>query len=318
MRFEKIFSIVFLPAVILLITGCTTDITLDIPTPDPKIVVEGNIEIGMPPIVSLTSTVPFYGEVNFNELENYYIHDATVVVSDGVNSVTLTEYCLADLPEEIIPLVAAYLGVDIDTAGTFPINICLYSDPDIFTGTPSFVGEIGKTYSLTVESNGTTVTSSTQILPPNPPDSIYYMPHLDPANDSLVRLYIALTDPPEQGNFYRYFTKRNSEAFYAGFSSVFDDNLINGQSFDFTVDRGFNPTEDFDQNTYGYFWRGDTVILKWCTIDYNTYNFWKTLEFDSGSDGPFSSATIVQTNINGGLGIWCGYGASYDTLYVPY
>ena len=98
---------------------------------------------------------------------------------------------------------------------------------------------------------------------------------------------------------------------------VFDDNLINGQTFDFTLDRGFNPTEEFEELPYGYFLRGDTVILKWCTIDYPTYNFWRTLEFDSGTDGPFSSATIVQTNITGGLGIWCGYGVSYDTLYMP-
>ncbi len=302
---------------IFFLTSCTQDITVDIPTPDPKIVVEGSIEQGVPPIISLTSTVPFYGDVNFNELDNYYVHDAIVTVSDGINSVVLTEFCLEDLPDEIIPLVAEFLGVDLDTTGDYPVNICLYTVPDIFTGFPAFLGEIGKTYSLTIIHEGTTLSSSTAILPPVPPDSIYYKPHDDPANDTLVRLYIHLTDPPAQGNFYRYFTKRNTEGFYSGYSSVFDDNLINGQSFDFTVDRGFNPTEDFDPDVYGYFWTGDTIILRWCSVDYATYDFWRTLEFDSGTDGPFSSATIAQTNINGGLGIWCGYGVSYDTLYIP-
>lgn len=300
------------------LSACTTDITIDIPTPDPKIVVEGSIEPGLPPIISLTSTVPFYGEINFNELDNFYVHDADVVVSDGVNSVTLVEYCLADLPPELIPLVATFLGIDLDSTGGFAVNFCLYTVPDIFTGFPEFVGEIGKTYNLNIQYEDQILTSSTTLLPPVQPDSIFWMQAAapNPETDSLVRLFIALSEPEPQGNFYRYFTQRNNESFYPGFSSVFDDNLINGQSFNFTVDRGFNPTEDFSQGTYGVFWKGDTIVLKWCSIDFPTYDFWRTLEFDSGTDGPFSSATIAQTNINGGLGIWCAYGTALDTLIV--
>ena len=303
-------------AMLLMLSACTTDITLDIPAPEPKIVVEGTIEPGLPPIISLTSTIPFYGEVNFNELDNFYVHDAQVTVSDGVNTVELVEYCLNDLPEELLPLVAEFLGVDLDTTGGFAVNICLYTVPDIFTGFPEFVGEAGKTYTLNITYEDQVLTSSTTMFPPVKPDSIYWEPHGNPENDSLERLYIALTEPEPQGNFYRYFTRQNSEPFYSGYSSVFDDNLINGQSFKFTVDRGFNPSEEFNQDTYGYFWKGDTIILKWCSIDFPTYDFWRTLEFDSGTDGPFASATIAQTNINGGLGIWCAYGAAYDTLIV--
>ena len=47
-------------AMLLMLSACTTDITLDIPAPEPKIVVEGTIEPGLPPIISLTSTIPFY------------------------------------------------------------------------------------------------------------------------------------------------------------------------------------------------------------------------------------------------------------------
>ncbi|MBP9881409.1 MAG: DUF4249 family protein, partial [Chitinophagales bacterium] len=114
-------------AMLLMLSACTTDITLDIPAPEPKIVVEGTIEPGLPPIISLTSTIPFYGEVNFNELDNFYVHDAQVTVSDGVNTVELVEYCLNDLPEELLPLVAEFLGVDLDTTGGFAVNICLYT-----------------------------------------------------------------------------------------------------------------------------------------------------------------------------------------------
>ncbi|MBK8777276.1 MAG: hypothetical protein IPO25_07635 [Saprospiraceae bacterium] len=32
--------------------------------------------------------------------------------------------------------------------------------------------------------------------------------------------------------------------------------------------------------------------------------FWNTLEFNKGSQGPFSSYTTINSNIIGGLGIW--------------
>ncbi len=300
----------------LFLSSCETEITIDLPQPEEKIVVEGYIEPGVPPIITLTSTVPFYGNINFNELGGYYISDAEITVSDGATSVILTEYCLNELPEDIIPLVGEFLGLDLDSLGEFPVNVCLYTVPDIFTGAPAFIGEAGKSYLLNINTDGKTLTSSTTIPPLVPLDSIYSEPHDDPNNDSLVRLYVHLTDPPQLGNYYRYFTKKNDEPFYTGFASVFDDNIVNGQSFDFTLDRGISPNEAFDQDTYGYFWRGDTIILKWATIDYASLDFWRTLEYDSGTDGPFASATIISTNINGGLGIWCGYGATYDTLYV--
>lgn len=314
---SKIIGVISFGILLMSFYSCTTDITLDIPDPEPQIVVEGSIENGVPPIISLTSTIPFYGEVNFNELENYYVHDAVVTVSDGVNTVELVEYCLSELPDEILPLVAEYLGVELDTAGELAIDVCLYTVADIFTGSPSFVGEEGKTYDLHIEANGQTITSSTRLLSAVPLDTMYFEPHPDPENDSLMRLYVTLSEPEPQGDFYRYFTRRNSDPFYSGYSSVFDDNLINGQTFDFTLDRGYDPTEDYSMGTYGYFWKGDTVTLKWCHIDFPTYDFWRTLEFDSGTDGPFSSATIAQTNIVGGLGIWCAYGVSYTTQIIP-
>ncbi|MBC8047165.1 MAG: DUF4249 family protein, partial [Fimbriimonadaceae bacterium] len=244
-------------------------------------------------------------------------HDAEVIVNDGTASVTLTEYCLSELPEELIPIVAEFLGLALDSLGNFPVDVCLYTDPDIFTGIPSMVGEAGKIYSLTINYNSKTYTAQTKIPELIYLDSVYVKNQPDPDTDSLYRLYGMISDPDTLGNYYRYLTSQNGEPFYTGFASVTDDLFFNGQTFEFTVDRGIAPTEDYNVDTYGYFFTGDTAILKWCVIDQATYTFFTSLEFDSGTDGPFSSATIVQTNIsNGGLGIWCGYGVTYDTVYV--
>ena len=103
-----------------------------------------------------------------------------------------------------------------------------------------------------------------------------------------------------------------------GYNSVFDDALINGTSFDFPLDRGIDRNIDSTFNNYGYFNRGDTIIVKWSAIDKSHFDFWRTLEFELGSTGnPFASPVKVQSNVVGGLGIWGGYSSSYDTLVVP-
>ena len=304
----------------LMLASCETDITLDFPEPETKIVVEGYIENDLPPFISLTTTIPYYGEIDFNALDSYNVNDAFIQVSDGTTSVTLMEFCLDDLPEALKPLLAELLGIAVDSlTGDYAYNACLYTVPDILTGTPAFTGVAGKTYSLLIIAGGDTLTSSTKIPDLVPLDSVFYKPasELDPANDSLVRLYGIISDPPALGNYYRYFTSRNNQGYYPDFNSVTDDLIFNGQTFEFTLNRALQPGESFDSNTYGYFWKGDTIGLRWTTIDFFSYDFWRTLESDTGSDGPFSSVTIAATNINGGLGIWCGYGTIYYQLIVP-
>ena len=66
-----------------------------------------------------------------------------------------------------------------------------------------------------------------------------------------------------------------------------------------------------------YFWKGDTVSLKISSLEKSTFSFWRTLEQDIGSIGnPFGIPTKVMTNIEGGLGVWCGYGSSIDTIII--
>ncbi|MFN0274997.1 MAG: DUF4249 family protein, partial [Chitinophagales bacterium] len=81
-----VFYISLISLLLFLFPSCEKEITLDIPQPENKLVVEGYIESGLPPFISLTQTVPFYGEINFNELDNYYAHDAEVIVSDGITT----------------------------------------------------------------------------------------------------------------------------------------------------------------------------------------------------------------------------------------
>jgi hypothetical protein len=97
---------------------------------------------------------------------------------------------------------------------------------------------------------------------------------------------------------------------------VYDDKLFVGLSIGLPVERGQPDTGKFDINIYSYFWKGDTVTVKWGNIDSKVYDFYYTLENDGG-DSPFSQPVKIKTNINNGLGVWAGYAAQYTKIIIP-
>jgi len=99
----------------------------------------------------------------------------------------------------------------------------------------------------------------------------------------------------------------NGEPFTTPFGSVGDDALFDGQEFEFPLNRAFSRGDSIDPNTAGLWMRGDTMAIKWCTIDEAHYNFWQTFDFNRNSGGPFSSYTRVTSNVDGALGVWGGY-----------
>ena len=305
---------------LILLNACTKVITVDIPDPKEEIVVEGFIEPNQPPFVTLTRNQPYFGGFDLNDIESYFVHDARVIISSGNDSVELTEWCVDDFDEEYQHEIAAALGYDFDDSLDVP-NLCTYTIPDLYDyliyGTAEFLGEIRKKYNLYIEAEGKVLTAHTTIPDLVPLDSLSFRPHADESKDSLVTLYCHFDEPDTLGNFLRYWTQRNSEPMYAPVAqSTFDDKLFNGQTFSLPLERGQDPQDDLDFDTYSYFWRGDTAVVKWSTIDKAHYDFWHTLESDGG-DTPFSAPTRIKSNITGGIGIWGGYGTFLDTLYIP-
>ena len=123
---------------------------------------------------------------------------------------------------------------------------------------------------------------------------------------------------PGFGDYVRYFTKRNRELFYPGLNSVYDDQVIDGSSYEVQVERGVPRNGNYPEG-YSFFDKGDTVTLKVCNIDKATFDFWRTMEYTYASVGnPFSSPTKVISNINGGgLGYFGGYAAQFRTIIIP-
>lgn len=293
--------------------SCEKDIIIDLPDAEVKLVVEGNIEQDRPPFVILTKSSPYFEPTDLTSLRQLFVSGALVTVSNGTNTVQLTEICTDQLPDSLLPAVAELIGVSLTNLQTF--GFCVYTTLDT-----TMYGEIGKSYNLYIEADGKVATSSSQI-----PSLVYmnrYWYKDQPGFSNFGYLWFELSDPPQYGNAYRVFTKRvgKDSRFIPVFGSVFKDQFINGLTFEGTFARGQevnSQAPDDLAETSEYYQQGDTVIIKFCTIDMPHFNFWETFEMASFSSGnPFSAPTMVETNINGGLGVWGGYGVTYDTLVL--
>jgi hypothetical protein len=272
---------------LLVFVSCQKEITIDLPEAEKRIVVDGGISTGEFAVINLTWSTGYFDPVDSSSLTQYLITDAVVTVKDG--SVVDTLHLTYD-PTRPIPLV--WKG-------------------SVLTG------QVGHTYLLEVSAEGKTVSATTTILPAIPLDTVWFL--IEPDQDSLGFAWAHMTDPVGFGNAYRWFAKRAGEtAFLAPFGSAFDDRFIEGKSFDFAYNRpapsGSMAAED-NNIERGFYKAGDTVIVKFCTIGIPEVNFFRTYEVEVSNNGnPFAAPGEVKTNIEGGLGIWCGYSPAYDTI----
>jgi hypothetical protein len=325
--------LVFKPIIILglitafIMTSCTKDLSRTLPGFSNYIVVDGNIETNKPPMIILTRSTNVFGGLNVNDYASFLVHGAviTMTVDSSPVPIPLQEVCLQNLsiPDSLKLQFLQSLGLTVYDSSAVP-NVCAYTLPysDLLaylnTGSCPDCGVEGHQYNLKIKVNGQTITSYTTIPHATGVNSlsIRRVPNID----SLVNVLVTFTVPNSYGNFIRYWTKRNSEPFYTSLTgSVYDDKLLIGQTLTFPVQRGYpSYTTNPDPNTFGYFWKGDTVTVKWANIDSRTFNFYNSLENDGGGS-PFSSYIRVRSNVTGdsAIGVWAGYGARYYTIIVP-
>lgn len=266
--------------------GCEKDVTLNLPQPPSQICVEGHVEPGQLAWVYLSHNFAFFGTTSISSIiANEVIDGATITVNDGYTTDTM---------QAVIPALGYY-------------------------ETKSMKGITGRTYNLTVKVNGQTLTATTTILPAIQLDSTWFK--IQPGMDTLGYLWATLQDPPQAGNCYRWMVKRLGQdtTFVPPFESAFNDAYINGQKFEFYYSRGKFPGSKAKDDTdaeAGYFKTGETCVIQFSTISYAAYQFYNEYYYQLNNVGnPFGSPAPVQGNINGGLGIWCGYGTFYDTVY---
>jgi len=300
-------KLTYISIIFVFIISCQKAIEFDLPDVEQTLVVEATLENGESPRVIITKSQGYFDPFDTTSLINLFVTDAEVYLSDGVNNFELN---FQILPTNGLPLP-------------------LYTNNNI-------VGEFGKNYTLNVFHNGDTLTARAKIPQPIYIDSLWFKAY--EAYDSLGFIWANFSDPDTIGNCYRWSAKRinrytynypapydnvmgtvKDRRFLSPIGSSTDDKLFNGLSFDFVFPRGEDGAlegPDDEGLEEGFFKRGDTVVVKNMTTTYPVYLYVRAMENAAVSNGSiFSSPGNLPYNIEGdGIGIFMGYGVTYDTL----
>jgi uncharacterized protein DUF4249 len=283
---------------LILFSSCEKAIEFSPENPESSLVVEGIIESGEYPVVYLTRSLNFFSTVNPSELMGTFVRNATVTISDGEKTHKLKEK-------------------ETRLSNTVSVYYYTIDSSDIAT---AFKGKLNTRYELEIEAEGKKYSSFTTI--PQLAKTItrlYYQENIDKKDSGKVALYGVFYDPPGFGNYSRYFTSVNDGKFNPGINSIFDDQVVDGQTYELQIEQGVDRNSDIDFEEYSFFRKGDDITVKFCNIDKAVYDFWRTMEYSYQSIGnPFSSPTKVQGNItNGALGYFGGYAVQYTSITIP-
>ncbi len=252
----------------------------------PKFVVEGWIENGQYPHVILTHNLPFFTSVDSAQLSEIIIRYAKITVSDGLNTEILTG------------------GKDANYFPSF-----------VYKGT-ELKGEVGKTYNLTIEYAGFTLTAQTTIPKPVALSKIWFVTK----NNDKQQLHTQFLDDASEKNYYKLYTKLDSgKRFIPTLLSNYDDKFFNGKDYTLQVNRA--PENNLTLKNDPFFNANDTVLVKFATVPKTGYDFWSSFQDEvlNSSNPLIGSTGKIKSNINGmGIGIWCGYGVNvYKVVAKP-
>jgi hypothetical protein len=282
---------------LILLSACEKAINFSPKNVNTSVVVEAYIENDRPPMVILSRSMDYFSKISPDILAASFIHDAEIFISNGTKTHKLKEY-----------------GVPAGNGYTV-----YYYSIDSSSLATAFVGQLNTAYSLRIVSEGKEYTANTTIPAlAKTIDSLWWKPA--PANPDTTKVVVMskVTDPAGFGNYIRYYTQVNDSLFLPPPASVFDDQIIDGTTYEIEVEQGVDRNEEIDFENYSFFTRGDSVTVKLANIDKNTYDFWRTMEFSYASIGnPFSSPTKVLGNVRGALGYFGGYAVQYKTIVIP-
>lgn len=249
---------------------------------DKLLVVEGWIDAGDFPKVKLTNTVYLSkNELMLDSLSNYLERWAKVTISDG----TRTEIMV----------------------GRYDRN---YFPPFVYT-TYDMRGEIGKEYTLRVETPDGKVAEATTTIPePVVIDSF----HVEQAMvDSLYQIY-AYTSCKQRCKLFSQVIGKDKE-FLSAELGLMNAGMI-GAEGKVSVRRG---RSNLIKKRDPYFREGETVRVKFATLDSTSYEYWRSFEdLAALSRVPLVPvSTNLKSNVRGALGYWCGYGATFYRVQIP-
>ena len=201
MNFTNKIHLISAGFLVLFLTSCTEIIDISTNAADPQLVVEASIALNEPATVILTKSIDLDQPNNFEK-----VSDASVRITDNAGKTEL-----------------------------------LYEVANGVYTSQMLRGEIGKTYSLLIESNNKTITSQCKIPPAVPIDSFTVINSIYPGGGGprgnqpapFYEVKLKYTDPADQQNFYRFILYYNDK--FQTRNSIVSDKFTNGKVMESTL-----------------------------------------------------------------------------------
>ena len=293
----------FIFIIIIFLSSCEKDISVELPRPEKKITVEGFIEINEYPIVFLTKNSAYFDAVDTTFVNNLIIsgNEATIIVTDAYNSTIDT-------------LLA------VDTFPRWPYKG--------YQGT-KIKGQTGGVYDLKIIYNNQTYTSTTTIRDIIGIDSVWYTKPFK--SDSLGYLSINWKNPSGYGDYFAITLKMSWQGWFfrPAMTHVINDKFLEHnekivmpyitKAYERNSYNRITNTDDIDWLDFYLYKKNDTVSIKLSTIDEAAFIFWDSWYRNKSSEGnPFTNPASVKSNIKGDNvnGYWIGYGSYIKTIYI--
>lgn len=245
----------------------------------PRVVVEGSIEHNAYPTVLLSISAPINGIQDTVSLLQHAIRSALVIVSDNEQDDTLY---LQRNGNRLPPY--EYRGRNIK-------------------------GEAGKEYRLRIEYQGDTLTARTRIPAPVAIDSLWFVPRQP--HDTIGHIGICFRNTST--DCYRLSTalfSRRDVFTPCLYGNIASNRYAPGESIKLELSKGpsIYPANDFSTVYNAH----DTIRIKLSTMPYESHAYWNALQNEmlNGQNPIFPAYSNLPGNINGGVGIWSGYGST--------
>lgn len=272
---------------VIIVLSCNSDdFSIEI-KPESKLVVEGWIEEGDFAQLLLSSSIPINEVIDSTNVLDHAIRSAKVTVSDGEKTEVLR---VKNDKDRLPPFV--YYGSEI-------------------------IGEEGKTYTLKIEYLNRILIASTSIPKTVPLINAEYVKNS--VTDTTGYVFVKFDDPINEKNYYQIATRLDEKEpiFVPAFYGNLDDKNFDSPKISMQVNRGVLI---FPKTKYKpYFTDGDLIYVKLRTINKDALDFWNSWQHEIvNSRNPiYPSNTSLKSNINGGIGIWAGYGQSTILVRTP-
>jgi len=179
---------------LLVFTSCEKTINTTPAVQTPKLVVDGTIETGQAPIIVLTKSLGYFSSISPAQLQNSFVRNAVVEISDGTVTHRLKEYTISLAP------------------GAF----FYYYSNDATNPATAIIGKNNTRYQLRIVENGEVYTSSTFIPSDNGRklDSIWWQKAPNNTDTNRCIIMAKISDPPGLGNYTDILQELTAVLFY--------------------------------------------------------------------------------------------------------